>query len=68
MKKNMSLADKGIRLIIAPILVFIAYVYRIELGFWQWILYVIALILIITAFTGHCWIYKLMKIKTKKGK
>ena len=68
MKKNIGLADQGIRIFIALVLLFAGYLYSEFFGIWQWLFYIIAIILIITALTGYCCIYDLFKINTKKIK
>jgi hypothetical protein len=58
-KQNVGKTDKIIRYILAAAFLYLGYRY----SFW---FYIIAAILIITAATGFCGAYKLLKINTAK--
>jgi hypothetical protein len=59
MEENVGKTDKIIRYILAAIFLYLGYVY----SFW---FYILAAILIITAATGFCGVYKLLNINTNK--
>lgn len=61
MEKNVGKADKIIRVILAVVSVYFAYTYS------PWI-YIITAILILTALTGFCGLYKVFGINTCKVK
>jgi uncharacterized membrane protein len=63
MAKNEGNADRIVRAIVAIVLAYISYAYLS--GTWQIVLYIIAVILLITALTGFCGLYKLLGINTK---
>jgi hypothetical protein len=62
MKKNVGTIDKTIRIIIAILLVGLAYFYSI------WWLYLVALVPLITALFSFCPLYTLIKVNTAKKK
>ncbi len=64
MKKNESLIDRFARIVIALLVMFVAYV--MLTGFWQWVAYAFSAFLAISAGTGVCLIYKLLGINTNK--
>jgi len=64
MEQNESLTDRTIRLFLGIIILFLSYFFAV--GFWEILFYVIAIILIIEAFTGYCVFYKLYGISTNK--
>jgi hypothetical protein len=53
-----------VRLILAVVIAGVAYAYQASLGGWTWLLYAIALIMIITVLTGYCVPYQLFGIST----
>jgi len=59
MIKNIGIADKVIRVILALIFAYLGYAYSI---WW----YLVTVVLLITVFTGFCWPYKLLGINTNK--
>jgi len=63
-KKNEGSVDRIIRAIVGIALGVYAYLYLSET--WQIIGYVIAVILVFTAITGFCGLYKLFGISTTK--
>ncbi|MCI4458088.1 MAG: DUF2892 domain-containing protein [Thermocrinis sp.] len=60
MEKNLATWDKAIRVIIGLILILLAFT---KGGLW-WILGIIGLVLIGTAITGFCLLYKLVGLRT----
>ena len=64
MKENIGEKDKVIRIIILALLLIISYSLRDTLGGWQWILYIIAVILIITVLINKSLLYHFLKINT----
>lgn len=64
MEKNIGKTDKVIRVVVAIVVAYLAYIYS------PW-LYIVTAILLITALTGYCCLYKplgINTIKTKKAK
>ncbi len=66
MKKNMGTADKVIRIILA-LLVIVFYFTGDLSGLAAIILGIVALIFLVTSFTGFCPLYKLFNVSTKKN-
>ena len=64
--KNEGLFDRVLRFIFG-ILSFIVGYYYFGNG-WQYVFYLVGLILIITGLTGYCGLYKLLGISTAKKK
>ena len=64
MEKNVGLYDRITRGVIAVILVIVSYLYG--QGVWEWVLYIIAAVLAVTAIVGHCCLYHLVKADTTK--
>lgn len=64
MKKNEGISDRILRALVAVLLAVIGYFWLS--GIWSVVLYVLAVILLITAVTGFCGLYKLLKIDTLK--
>ena len=62
--QNESVRDRIIRVVLGIIGVVAAYSFTT--GIVQTILYIIAVILLITGFTGICLIYKILGIRTNK--
>jgi hypothetical protein len=67
MKKTVGSADKIIRYIIAIIAIYVAYTGMVSSP-WNYILYVVAAIMIVTALTGFCGLYSVFGINTCKLK
>lgn len=63
MKKNESMVDRIIRIIIGIILIYLGWV-TLSNNLWGIILDIIGIILIITGLTGYCHLYKLLGMKT----
>lgn len=62
--KNESQMDRAIRLVVGLVLLIVGY----SLGGWlQIVLYVLAIIALITAATGTCWLYQIFGMNTAKG-
>jgi len=67
MTKNMSNADKGVRIVIA-IAVALLYYFNVIQGTLAYILMAVAIILLITSLVNFCPLYKLLGINTCKIK
>lgn len=63
MKRNMSTADRSIRLVIAALII-ILYLTNVIAGTFGIVLLVIAGILMLTSFVGYCPLYTLFGIST----
>lgn len=63
MKRNMSTADRSIRLVIAALII-ILYLTNVIAGTLGIVLLVIAGILMLTSFVGYCPLYSLLGIHT----
>ncbi|MCK9271511.1 MAG: DUF2892 domain-containing protein [Bacteroidales bacterium] len=64
MKRNMGIADRVLRIIIAIVigaLYFTGYLY----DWWGIVLLVLAIIFVITSFVGFCPAYRILGIKTR---
>jgi cytoskeletal protein RodZ len=62
--KNESQMDRAIRLVVGLVLLAVGY----QIGGWlQIVLWVLAIIALITAATGTCWLYKILNINTAKS-
>jgi len=68
MKKTVGSIDKIIRIILAIAVGYFAYSASIETQWVQIVLYVVSIILLVTAFTGLCPLYSILKINTCKLK
>lgn len=68
MKKNVGSTDKIIRIILAIAIGYVAFTTSFETAWYQTALFVVAAILLITAFLGSCPCYSLLKISTCKSK
>ena len=60
--KNVGNLDKWLRIVVAFVLTYIGYMTGYT------VLYVLAVILVVTAFLGWCWLYKLIGVNTCKVK
>jgi len=67
MKKNVGSIDKLVRLVIAIVAVWAAYTGQVESP-WTYVLYVVAAIMVLTAFTGTCPIWLVAGVNTIKSK
>ncbi len=65
LSKNIGLIDSLIRLLVSEILLIISYLWLG--GTLQIILFIVALLLMITAITKYCFLYSLIGINTNKG-
>ncbi|WP_157972942.1 YgaP family membrane protein [Aureibaculum luteum] len=67
MKKNVGSIDKIIRLIIAVVAIWAAYTHQVASP-WDYVLYAVAVIMILTALTSTCPIWLMTGISTLKSK
>lgn len=65
LKKNESIYDRVIRVMIALVLFYVAYYQAI--GIAQIVLYVLALVSLITGIIGYCHLYSILKFSTLKS-
>jgi len=65
MKKNVGSVDKIIRLIIAIVAIYVSYQGLVESP-WNYVLYAIAGIMILTGLVGTCPIFSVLGIKSNK--
>ncbi|MGV3658276.1 MAG: YgaP family membrane protein [Chitinophagaceae bacterium] len=63
MKKNMGMADRLIRLLIAAV-VFILFFTDVIAGTWAYVLVALAAIFLLTSVVGFCPLYKLFGLDT----
>ncbi|MFA6553812.1 MAG: DUF2892 domain-containing protein [Patescibacteria group bacterium] len=63
MKQNMAPWDRGVRLVIAAILLFLVFGTYVH-GAVAWILAVVGFIFMFTGLTGFCLLYALLKLST----
>ena len=66
MECNIGNVDRLVRALIAAVLLIVGLANRFSLGLWQYLLYIIAIILIVTAITRFCLPYKWFGISTCK--
>jgi hypothetical protein len=64
MKKNVGSTDKIIRMVLAIAIGYFAYSTTFEINWIQYVLYVIAAIMLVTPITGYCPLYTLFGINT----
>jgi len=67
MKKNVGSVDKIVRFIIAAVAIWAAYTHQVESP-WNYVLYAVAAIMILTAFVGTCPIWLATGMNTLKAK
>ena len=67
MKKNVGSIDKVVRIIIAAVAVWAAYTHQVSSP-WDYVLYAVAVIMVITALMSTCPIWIVFGIKTLKSK
>ncbi len=67
MKKTVGSADKIIRYIIAIVAIYVAYTGMVASP-WNYVLYIAAAVMIVTALTGFCGLYSVFGINTCKLK
>jgi hypothetical protein len=67
MKKTVGSADKVIRIVLGLVLLIIAFAVSVGQVL-QVILIIVGLIALLTAVTGLCPLYNLLRISTRKGK
>lgn len=66
LKKNENIYDRVIRFMIAIVLFYLAY-FKAD-GAVQIVLYVLALVSLVTSLTGYCYLYTILKVSTLKEK
>lgn len=65
MSTNMGFADRGIRILVAAILIFAAFTYGPAMGsVLHWIALGVAAVFILTSLVGNCPLYSLIGLKT----
>ncbi|RUA07060.1 MAG: DUF2892 domain-containing protein [Flavobacteriia bacterium] len=67
MKKNVGSLDKIIRIIIALVAFYFAYDGQVESP-WNWVLYAVGTIMLLTALLGTCPIFSILGMSTCKNK
>ena len=67
MKKNVGSIDKLVRIIIAAAAIWAAYTHQVASP-WDYVLYAIAIIMVLTAFIGTCPIWLAAGMNTLKSK
>ena len=67
MKKNVGSLDKIIRIIIALVAFYFAYDGQVE-NPWNWVLYAVGTIMLLTALLGTCPIFSIFGMSTCKNK
>ncbi len=63
MTVNESTADRVIRFVLALVLFYFALQ---SASPWNWVLGLLGAVLLFTALTGFCWLYRLLGISTKR--
>lgn len=66
--KNLSIADKLIRVSLALILIYLAHIYNAKLGYYYWFFVFCVFYLLATSFLSFCYIYYPLNISTNKAK
>lgn len=67
MTRNMGTADKGIRLIVAAILAFVALgTNMLGSGLLFWLALIVAAVFTLTSLVGNCPLYRIIGLKTCK--
>jgi hypothetical protein len=67
MKKNVGSTDKIIRYIVAVVAIWAAYTHQVESP-WDYVLYVVAGLMIVTSLINFCPLWIVLKINTSKKK
>lgn len=67
MKKNVGSIDKLIRIVIAAVAIWAAYTGKVS-NPWDYVLYAVAVIMVLTALTSTCPLWLVTGIKTLKSK
>lgn len=65
MEKNVGKIDKIVRIVFALVIAYLDYTEAIT-GTTSWVLSIVALVLVVTAFIGFCPLYKALGINTNK--
>lgn len=66
--KNLSIADKLIRVSLAFILIYLAHIYNGELGHYYWVFVFAVFYLLATSFLSFCYIYYPLNLRTNRAK
>jgi len=66
MKKNVGKIDKILRVIIALVAAYFAYQGGFETAWQEYVLWIVAVIMMFTAIVGTCPIYSIIGMKTNK--
>jgi hypothetical protein len=67
MKKNVGIIDKIFRIVVAIVIAYVLYA-QLLVGVWAIVLGVFGFIMLVTALTGFCGIYKVFGFKTCPAK
>jgi hypothetical protein len=67
MKKNVGNIDKIVRLIVAAVAIWAAYTHQVASP-WDYVLYVVAAIMLITAVASTCPLWIIFRLDTLKAK
>ncbi|MEE9466200.1 MAG: DUF2892 domain-containing protein [Candidatus Neomarinimicrobiota bacterium] len=65
MEKNMSVIDRGLRIVLAVVLGYLI-MNGTLIGIWAWVLGILAVIFLLTSILGHCFVYKVVGMSTAK--
>ena len=68
MKKNVGNADKAVRIILALVAVYFAYTGTFEAAWVTYVLYAVAIIMLLTSLMGSCPCYSIFGMSTCKVK
>lgn len=64
MQPNESLLDRVVRAVLGAAFLYLAW--KFLAGYWAFLGYLVGVILLVTAMTGYCHLYKIFGISTKK--
>lgn len=68
MKKNVGNIDKVLRVIIALVAAYFAYTHQFETAWVEYVLWAVAIIMLLTTLLGSCPLYSVCKTNTCKVK
>lgn len=66
MEKNVGKVDMVVRVVLGLVLLYVGAAQVVTTGIATYIIALIGLILLVTGVTGHCAIYSILKINTRK--
>jgi hypothetical protein len=66
MKCNIGKVDRLLRALVAAVLLILGYMYSGSIGAWQFVLYILAIIMLFTVVTRYCPPYTWLGINTCK--